>query len=536
MKLLTPVLTFLALLLAGCSEREARRADLVFINGAEIGSIDPSQSTTQKESRVINSLFEGLMRFNSAGRAEPGCALEPVISPDGLTYTFTIRDNARWSDGTPVTSEDFVRSWRRVLLNSTASEYASILFCIAGAEAFNHEEDKPGNPEPDFSKVGVKAVSPRELVITLTNPLPYFRDLLAFMTFCPVNVRTLEKLPQAERDNYWKPGNLIGNGPYLLKEWRLNDRIRLEKNPAYWDAANVKLNTIDVLPIENPNTAINLFLTGAADLMIDKDLIPASIAEIISKKPYFHHKPFLGTWFIRFNTLKKPYGDARVRKALTMVIDRRRITDVITRLGEEPAFSISPPGVGNGYKPPAGITQNIAEARRLLAEAGYPDGRGFPVVDYLYPSKFPVENGIAVELQSMWKSTLGLTVSLRRQEQKVYFESQKKLDYELSRSSWVGDYNDPNTFLDLFTTTNGNNRTGWGIKAYDDLIAGAAREPDVAKRNQLLLEAETLLIEKECVIAPVYYYLGVQFYHADKLGGVEANLIDEHPLRSMYWK
>jgi oligopeptide transport system substrate-binding protein len=533
MKPLTaPVLILLTLLVAGCSEREAKRADLVFINGAEIGSIDPAQCTTQKEDRVINALFEGLMRFNTAGRAEPGCALEPVISADGRTYTLTIRDTARWSNGTPVTAHDFVRSWRRVLLNSTASEYASIFFCIAGAEAFNKVENDKG----DFNTVGVKAASDRVLIITLTNPVPYFKDLLAFMSFCPVNTEALDKVPDGEKDRYWKPGTLVCNGPYLLKEWRLNDRIRLEKNPTYWDAANVKLNTIDVLPIENPNTAVNLFLTGAADLMIDKDLVPASIADRISKEPYFHHKPFLGTWFIRFNTLKKPYGDVRVRKALTMVIDRRRITDVITRLGEEPAFTISPPGVGNGYVLPAGIAQNIAEAKRLLAEAGYPDGRGFPVVDYLYPSKFPVENGIAVELQSMWKNSLGLTVSLRRQEQKVYFESQKKMDYELSRSSWVGDYNDPNTFLDLFTTTNGNNRTGWGIKEYDDLIAAASSEADIPKRNQLLHDAESMLIERECVIAPVYYYLGAQFYHADKLGGVEANLIDEHPLRCIYWK
>lgn len=523
-------LSLFALLFAGCSEREAKRADLVFINGAEIGSIDPSQSTTQKESRVINSLFEGLMRFSSAGRAEPGCALEPEISADGRTYTFTIRENARWSDGAPVTAEDFVRSWRRVLLPATASEYASIMHCIAGAEAFNTGRDE------DFSKVGVKAVSERVLVINLTNPIPYFRDLLAFMTFCPVHTSTLEKLPEAEKDSYWKPGNLVGNGPYLLKEWRLNDRIRLEKNPAYWDAANVKLETVDILPIENPNTAVNLFLTGAADLMVDKELIPTSIADHISRKPYFHRKPFLSTWFIRFNTQRKPYGDPRVRKALTMVIDRRRITEVITRLGEEPAFAISPPGIGSGYVPPAGITLNVAEAQRLLAEAGYPEGRGFPVLDYLYPSKFPVENGIAVELQSMWKNALGITVSLRRQEQKVYFESQKKMDYDLSRSTWVGDYNDPNTFLDLFTSTNGNNRTGWSTKAYDDLIAAAAGEPDQKKRYQMLNDAETTLIEKECVVAPVFYYLGVQFYHADKLGGVEPNLIDEHPLRCIYWK
>ncbi len=520
----------LVLLMTGCSERDAKRADLVFINGAEIGTIDPAQSTTQKENRVISALFEGLMRFDKTGHAEPGCAYEPVVSPDGKTYTLTIRDNARWSNGEPILARDFLRSWKRILLKSTASDYASMLFNIEGAEKFNSQDDG------DFNTVGAKALSERVLEIRLTNPVPYFRDTLAFMTFFPLHMDTLDKLPAGEKDRYWKPGTLVGNGAYLLKEWRLNDRIRLVKNPAYWDAANVKLETIDVLPIENPNTAINLFLTGDADLMVDKDLVPSSVADQLSKKPYFHRKPFLGTLFVRFNTLRKPYDDERVRKALTMVIDRRRLTDVITRMGEEPAMTISPPGVGNGYVLPEGLARNIPEAKRLLAEAGYPDGRGFPVIDYLYPSKNPVDNGIAVELQSMWKSALGLTVSLRRQEQKVYYETQQKMDYDLSRSSWVGDYNDPNTFLDLFTSTNGNNRTGWKNAEYDSLITAASSEPDIHKRNQLLHDAESMIIEKVCLIAPVYHYVGVQFYDAQKLGGVEANLIDEHPLRCMYWK
>jgi oligopeptide transport system substrate-binding protein len=294
--------------------------------------------------------------------------------------------------------------------------------------------------------------------------------------------------------------------------------------------------SVDVLPIDNPSTAVNLFLTGGSDLMMDKGLIPNALADELRKKPYFHHKPFLATWFIRFNAKRKPYDDPRVRKALTLVLDRDRIVNAVTRLGEVPAFTITPPGTGDNYQPPAGLHPDITEAKRLLAAAGFPDGRGFPVLSFLYPSKFPSDRGIAVELQSMWQRHLGITVALTSEEYKTYLDSQKKVDYDVCRSSWVGDYNDPNTFLDMFLTTSGNNRTGWSSAAYDALIALAAAEADATKRYAILKQAETQLIETECVIAPVYHYVGVQFYQPEFLGGVEANLIDEHPLRCMFWK
>lgn len=515
-----------ACLLCQCGERATTPADLVFINGAEVGSLDPAQVSAQVDGRVLYALQEGLMRYNAQGRAEPGVALDPAVSEDGRVYTFTIRPEAKWSDGSPVTARDFHWCWKRFLDPSTAADYASIFNCVKNAAAYSEGKIT------DFNEVGIKALDDRTLEVTLENPVPYFRDLVAFMAFLPVHPPSFQKHGR----EYFKPGRFVGNGPYLLKEWRLNDRIRLEKNPLYWDAENVKMNSIDVLPIENPATAVNLFLTGEADLLMDKGLIPNTLADELRKKPYFHHKPFLATWFIRFNTKVPPYNDPRVRKALTLVLDRERITSAVTRLGEVPAFTITPPGTGDNYQPPQGLRPDIARAKQLLAEAGFPDGRGFPVLNFLYPSKFPTDRGAAVELQAMWQRHLGVTVGLPQEEYKVYLDSLRNLNYEVARSSWVGDYNDPNTFLDLFITGSGNNRTGWGSAKYDALIAAAAAEADPVKRYDILREAERLLLEEECVIAPVYHYVGVQFYHPELLGGVEANLTDEHPLRAMFWK
>ena len=519
-----PVLA--ALFFCQCEKRAETPADFIFINGAEVGSIDPSQVSAQTDGRVVTSLFEGLMRYNPAGRAEPGVSLEPVVSPDGKTWTFPFREGVRWSDGSPVTARDFLLSWKRFLEPATAADYVSIFDCVKNAAAYS------GGKLTDFAQVGIKAPDDRTLVVTLENPVPYFKDLVAFMAFCPINPAARDRLGSA----YFKPGTLVGNGPYLLREWRLNDRIRLEKNPLYWDAANVKLAAIDVLPVGNPSTALNLFLTHEADLMMDKGLIPSSLADALVKQPYFHRKPFLATWFIRFNSTRAPYNDPRVRKALSLCIDRERIVTAATRLGEPTARSITPPGTGDGYQPPLGPGLDVAEARRLLAEAGFPGGKGFPVLDFLYPSKFDTDRDIAIQLQGMWQSGLGITVSLPQQEYKVYLDAQKKMDYAVSRSSWVGDYNDPNTFLDLFTSANGNNRTGWANADYDALITAAAAEADPVKRYAQLHAAEQKLIVDDCVIAPVYHYVGVQFYRPEELGGVEANLTDEHPLRAMFWK
>ena len=519
------LLALAAVALCGCG-RVPDRAELVFINGAEPELLDPPLSTAQATSRLMYALFEGLTAFDSKGVPQPGVAERWEISADTLHYTFHLRHDAKWSNGDPVTAGDFLSSWQRTLLPATASEYAYQLYYIRGAKDFGEGKTK------DFSTVGVHAPDPFTIEITLESPTPFFLDLCAFSTLLPVHRATVEKYS----DWASKPAHFMGNGPFTLKEWRPFDRVRLVKNPRYWNAASVKMNSVDVLPAARPHTAYNFYATGIADLMMDKGLAPTPLLGELKKRPDFHAAPFLGNYFFRFNAKRKPFNDARVRQAFALVVDKPYLVEHITRAGEVPATSFVPPGAGNGYEPPPGPARDVEKARKLLADAGYPEGRGFPVVYYLYRSDSDLDQDIAVELQNMFRRDLGVTIQLARQEWTVYLNSQSKLDYDLCRSSWVGDYNDPNTFLDMFLTDGGNNRTGWSSAPYDKLIAAAAREVDTKKRFDIFREAERMLVSDEMPICPLYYYVGIQFYDPERLGGIEPNLLDEHPLKAMYWK
>lgn len=519
-------LLLLAAALLGSCERATDRAELVFINGAECEILDPPMITAQASSRVSYALFEGLTSYDEKGVSQPGVAKSWEISPDGLHYTFHLRKEAVWSNGDPVTAEDFLYSWRRTLTPGSGSEYVYQLYYIRGAKDFNEGKSK------DFSTVEVRAPDPYTLEVDLENPTPFFLDLCAFSTLLPVHRATVEKHP----DWASKPAHFMGNGPFLLKEWRPFDRLRLVKNPRYWNAEKVRMNSVDVLPAARAMTAFNLYATGIADLMMDKGLAPTPLLNELKKRPDFHAAPFLGNYFFRFNTTRKPFNDVRVRQAFCLVVDKAYLTVHSTRAGEVPATSFVPPGAGTGYTPPPSYERDVEKARKLLAEAGYPDGKGFPVVYYLYRADSDLDQDIAVELQNMFRRDLGVSIQLSRQEWTVYLNSQSKMDYDLCRSSWVGDYNDPNTFLDMFVTDGGNNRTGWSNKRYDELIAATGREVDPKKRYDLFREAEQILVTEEMPICPLYYYVGIQFYDSDKLGGIEPNLLDEHPLKAMYWK
>ncbi|MBV8815252.1 MAG: peptide ABC transporter substrate-binding protein [Verrucomicrobia bacterium] len=519
----TLVLAWLCtLLLASCDSRDSR-ADLVVLNGAEPESIDPAIITGQLDGRVAYCLFEGLLHFDQSGQPKPGIARSWDISADRRIYTFHLRPEAKWSNGDPVTATDFVGSWRRVLLPETASEYAYILYPIKNAEAFNESKTT------DFSTVGVKALDAHTLQVELENPTPYFLDLCCFMTYLPVHLPSIQKYG----DDWIKPHKLVNNGPFLLDQWKLNYRIRLKKNPYFWDAKNVHLETVDLLPIDNAITAYNFYASKVADLILDKGLTPSSLIPELKTRSDFHAAPFLGDYFIRFNVTRKPFTDPRVRQAFAMVIDRERIIQKITQAGEPPAYSFTPPGTGNGYKPPHMFNRDPERARALLAEAGYPNGKGFPAVSYLYDNK-KLNEDIAIEIQSMLAEELGIHVELIKQEWKVYLNSMNRLDYDFCRSSWIGDYNDPNTFLECFVTNGGNNRTGWSNPTYDSLIAAAAKEPDEARRFTILNQAEDILLNQGTPICPLYFYMGIQIYDGTKLGGIEPNLIDGHPIRDIY--
>jgi oligopeptide transport system substrate-binding protein len=505
--------------LSGC--KPSVREDLVFIQSGEPQTLDPAIATDQISIRIITSLFEGLCRTKADGSYEPGIASQWSISPDQLVYTFTLRDSAKWQDGTPVTAQQFVDAWQRVLTPKTGADYSSLLFCIRGAEFFY-------NPTSSFADVGIRAIKPDTLEVTLQQPTPYFLQLCSFTTFFPIR----KELIDTHQGKWIRPNHLIANGAYQLKKWRLDDHIILEKNPLYWDAEHVDLNSIKIQPITDANTALSRFMVGQADLLLDKSMLPSTLIDEIKRKPYFHSGSFLGTWFIRINTLSPPFNHPEVRRAFSLAIDPNRITQKLTKLGEQNAASLNPPGIGQNYQPVNNRQFDPQAARQALTNAGYPNGKGFPRVEYLY-LPLQVEKNIAVELQAMWQEVLGVSVNLVKQEQKTWLDSMNKYKYQMCRSSWVGDYNDPSTFLDLFTSTNGQNRTGWKNPQYDQLVQLASVEKDINLRHQYYQQAERLLIHDDSVLIPLYHYVGIQIYHNDVLSGIHSNLLDDHPFRSI---
>ncbi len=515
---------FLPLLLGGCGKTFSR-ADLIIANGAEPETLDPALITAQSDQRLAYALFEGLTTFTPAGEPQPGVAERWDISPDGTVYTFHLRPNAVWTNGSPVTAADFVHSWERVLNPSTASEYAYQLYYLKNGQRYND----PDAHFTDFTQVGVRALDDRTLQVTLEHATPFFLDLCCTSIYLPVYLPALQRWDVA----WIKPEHIVNNGPFLLSEWRLNDKIRLSRNPTYWDHAAVRLNTIDALPISQANVALNFFASGACDVILDKGLTPVMLIGELKKRPYFHSAPFLGSFFVRFNCVRPPFNDARVRQAFSLVMDKQLLVDKITKAGELPAYSFVPPGTG-GYAPPEpGLPYDPARARQLLTAAGYPGGAHFPPVSFLY-NEGELNKYVGIELKSMFERELGVSMSLRPQENKVYLNSMSELDYDMARSSWIGDYNDPNTFLDMFVTGGGNNRTGFTDPAYDKLIAGAAAELDQKKRFAIFQRAEQILVAEQAPICPLYYYVGIQLYQPGSVGGLQSNVLDEHPLREMF--
>jgi oligopeptide transport system substrate-binding protein len=499
---------------------------VVIHNGSEPETIDPQVLSAVSDGRIGNALFEGLVRFDPTNAATiPGLADAWTNSADGKSYTFHIRTNAAWSTGEPITADDFVWSWRRAVIPETASDYSGQFLYLENGEAIYTGQLK------DASQLGVQARGRNVLEVRLNNPTPFFIDLLTARIFCVVPRRAIERYG----DRWIRSNPLPCSGPYELVDWRLNDRIRLRRNEHYWDAANVRSKTVDVIHGDNANTALNLYLTGAVDFILDSTMIPTDLNDLLAARRDFERFDYLATYFIRFNCTRKPFNDARVRKAFCMSVDRQRIVDRITRLGEHPTTALVPPGAG-GYQPPPGLDPDEKQARKLLAEAGYPEGKGFPTVEYAFSTNSKLHEQIGVEIQEMIRQRLGIQLELRPLETKAYYTDMSHTNYDMIRGAWIGDYNDPNTFLDLFLADNGNNRTGWGSKEYDALVQRANATLDRPARMELLRKAETILIRDEAPILCLYNYKGMHGFNPDRLGGIFPNLLDEHPFWSIYRK
>ncbi|MGD9202019.1 MAG: peptide ABC transporter substrate-binding protein [Chitinispirillia bacterium] len=501
---------------------------LLFGNGTEPETLDPNLATGVPESNIMRALLEGLVDEDPNDlHPIPGMAESWEISEDQKVYTFHIRKNAKWSNGDPFTAHDFVYSWKRILSPKLASEYSYMLHIIKNAKEYNDGKLK------DFSKVGVKAVDDHTLEVTLKASTPYFLSLLTHNSAYPVHKATIEKFGKIdERGTKWaREVNYVGNGAFTLEKWELNKIIVVRKNPLYWDAATVKLEEIHFFPTDDQTTEERLF--RSEKLHVTNSVPIEKIGVYQRDNPeLIRIDPYLGTYYYRFNVRKKKFRDPRVRRALAMAIDRKTIVEKVTKGGQLPAFFFTPPNT-QGYTSQHAIEYNVEKAKELLAQAGYPDGKGFPGCKILY-NTHEAHKKIAEVIQQMWKTNLGVNVTLENQDWKVYLASQKSGDYDISRAGWIGDYPDPNTFLDMFVTDGGNNQTGWSNKKYDELIDKASMTSDQAKRYELFQEAEKILLD-EVPVCPIYTYTRVYLISTD-VKGWYPNIQDHHPYKHVYLK
>jgi len=518
--------------LTGCGHRESlvqiadRDQQFRICDGDEPGDLDPQTTIGQIEHDIMLALFEGLVIADPKDVSpKPGVAESWDISPDARVYTFHLRHNARWSNGDPITSHDFIESHRRMLLPSLGAQYAYMLYAVTNAEAFNNGKIT------NFDEVGFKAPDDFTLQVTLHDPTPYLLTMMTHDSWYPVPVKVIEKYGAVDdRSNPWtRPGRLVCNGPFVLKEWRMNSHILVTKNPLYWDAASVRLNSIYFDPTTSLDTDERMYRSGQLHTVLTAP--PSKVAFYRKNKPdLIKVYTIFATYLYKFNTTHPPLNDRRVRLALALALDRRAIAETVARGGEAPAYSLVPPGAA-GYIPEAEIKEDVPRARQLLAEAGFPDGANFPKISLLF-NTLQSHKAIAEACQQMWKKNLNIDIALRNEEWKVYLDSERRMDYDLSRSSWVGDYPDPSTFMELFVTDGGNNETGWGNKEYDRLVAIGGFTNNTAVRWDAYHEAEAILMN-EMPFIPIYFYTQARLIRPS-VKGWYPNLTDQHDYKFVY--
>lgn len=518
-------------LLSSCAKRETDVArgirEQVLHRGlaADLSGLDPHLINGLPEINVASALFEGLVgEHPETGAPVPGVAESWDVSADGLTYTFHLRANARWSNGDPLTARDFAGSIRRVLTRSLGADNVAMLFVLANAEAWYQ------GGVADFSTVGVAVVDDRTLRLTLAHPAPYFLSLLAHPVWYPVHLPTLEKHGGAGNRgaNWTSPETFVGNGPFVLKVNRRGQVIVADKSPTYWDAANVRLNSIHFHPAEDRESEERAFRAGQLHIT---EALPVGKVGSYRRDPrgVLRISPFLDTYFYRLNTTKPGLDNKLVRRALSLAIDRSAIVEKITRGGQQPAAAFTPPDTG-GYTPPTVLSTDLAAARALLAQAGYPDGKGLPALE------ITINNSgnhriIAEAVQQMWRQ-LGVPVEVNNLEMSSIFAKRRALDYSVLRSEWVADFADPKSFLDVFRGGSSNNHTGWNSLPYDAALHAADRTTDPAARLKLLAEAEAVLLD-ELPIIPIYHFTTVRLVHPSVRGWYPLPL-DRHPYKHVW--
>ncbi len=495
-----------ALLLAACSPREtpaekaARNGILLAGNGADPSSLDPSLATGLGDFKILCALFEGLVRADPETLEPlPAVAKSWEISPDKTIYRFRIDERAKWSDGSPVLASDFVFAWRRAVDPVIGAEYASLLFPIKNAKKIN------SGLEPDIKSLGVRAPDPLTLEVELESPTPYFLSLLYLSATFPLPEKVLKKFgAERSRDAAWtRPENIVGNGPFALEKWSINDRVSLRRNPHFREKEKILLNGIEFLPISNVNTEDRAFRAG--QLHITESVAPQRLDSARKCAPEtVSASDWLGVYYYLFNTTVPPLDNPKVRRALAMAIDRRAIIDTFLKGGQKSAFSFVPPNCGSYSYSGEKLAFDPAGARKLLAEAGYPKGKNFPRISISYNTS-EQHKPIAEAVQNMWKENLGVEADLYNLSWPAYLAARRTGDFQIARSSWIADFAAPESFLKMFESDSGLNHALWKNRAYDQLMREAENAPAEQERNEKLSQAESLLL-RECPIIPIYFY------------------------------
>ncbi len=529
--LLTVLLTLIiSALLSACGTGESnvtqgnREGILHYGNGAEPQGLDPHVVTGVPENHLIRALFEGLAVKNPITlEPEPGVAERWTFNDDRSVITFYLNPNAKWSNGEQVTADDFVWSWNRALHPETGNLYAYMLYPVKNAEAYAKGEVS------EFSEVGVKALDETTLRVTLNAPTPYFIQLMDHYSTFAVHPETLLKFGKmTDRFTPWtRVGNIVSNGAFVLEDWALNRHIKMIKNQEYWDKDNVSLNGVVFYPTENEVSEERMFRVEQLHRTEGVPLDKVPVYRAIPESPYMQD-PYLGTYYYLVNIDRPPVDDVRVRQALSMSLDREQLARTVMQEVVIPAYSITPPGT-LGYQPPKLFDFDPEKARQLLAEAGYPNGEGWPGLDIIYNTN-EAHRKIAVAVQQMWKKYLNVDITISNQEWKVYLNAVSQRDFQVARRGWIGDYVDPNNFLDLFITDGGNNNTGFANDYYDEMILQLApRAPTEEERFAIFHEAETLLMQQMPII-PIYTYATRHLVHPS-VEGMYPNLMDSLNLK-----
>lgn len=513
------LLVLLALAVAACAHREDAPAQtLRFHNMAEPRTLDPAGATGVADRNLLLALCEGLAAFDPrTGAPVPGVAERWELSADGLLWTFHLRA-ARWSNGDPLTADDFRRSWLRVLDPATASPLASQLFEIVGAAEF-------ATGTGSAQQVGIEARSDRELRVRLRRPMPWLAQLSASSPLVPVHSAAGSAGAFVRRERF------VGNGPFVLDERVPNFRIVMVKNPNYWDAGNVTIQRIVAYSTESKQAAVDAFRAGRTDWVDD---FPSAQASSWLGRPELRTSPYLAVSFLRFNTTKAPFRDARVRRAIHMAIDRTLLCERVLRLGQRPAQQLVPRCVTgvSGYVPVAGLPFSPEKARALLAEAGFPQGRGLPPIELQYDTNEDWKR-ICEAVQAMLREHLQIDVYLVNKEKKTVIDDEERLAYlGMSRGSWIGDFADPMAFLEVFTSSSSTNRTGFANAQYDALLERARASADEPARRTLMAQAERLLVEEELPFTPLYEFVKQTLVHPERIvDGFHENLLGMHPMK-----